>query len=100
TVDWSGLACELRHGATLEGTVEAVQARHDTTPSTVAVRFNRAQCNGKELTSISMVVVALAQAPEQVDVVPGVSFGPAAGPYDAPGSGAGGPISDMNTPRQ
>jgi hypothetical protein len=99
TVDWSGPGCVLRRGAALEGTVETVQPRNSSTPSSVALAFRRAQCNGGELTPMSLVIVALAQAPQQIEVVPGISFAPASGPYDAP-SRPTGAVSDMGSPRK
>jgi len=99
TVDWNGPDCVLRRGANLEGTVEAVEPRKGSNPATLAVAFRRAQCNGGELTPISLVVVALAQAPADMEVVPGVGFAPPSGPYDAP-SRSTGAVSDMNQPRK
>jgi hypothetical protein len=99
TVDWNGPDCVLRRGANLEGTVEAIEPRKGSNPATLAVAFRRAQCNGGELTPISLVVVALAQAPADMEVVPGVSFAPPSGPYDAPSRPAGA-VSDMSQPRK
>lgn len=100
TVDWAGADCVLRRGALLEGTVEAVQPHKDSTPSTLALGFRRAQCGGKDLTPMNMVIVALAQAPSQMEAVPGVGFNSPAGPYGTGGGPVGAPpLSDMNTPK-
>lgn len=68
TSDWKGPGCLLRQGATLQGTVEQAALRAGKSESRLVVSFHHAQCNGKAMQPLSLVVTAVAQYPAHVDV--------------------------------
>ncbi len=98
TVDWSGPGCVLRRGAIVEGEVEAAERRKGHAASSLALSFQRAQCNGSAMTQLSLSLVAVAEAPSAVEAVPGVQFTTASVSF---GSGivSNGGVTDMNLPR-
>jgi hypothetical protein len=64
TVDWNGPGCTLRTGSILEATVAVADRRSVGTPSRVALAFTKAQCNGPNLKTMNLLLVAVAQPPE------------------------------------
>jgi len=74
TVDWNSPGCILHSGAVLEATIEASQPRKESSRSTLAPSFRRAQCNGTGLQVFPLVVVAAAVPPEDWEAVPDVDI--------------------------
>jgi hypothetical protein len=70
TLDWNGLGCTLRTGATLEGTVEVAERRKGRSGSQLAVAFTKAQCNGSDLKPLGLLMAAVAQAPADWENTP------------------------------
>jgi hypothetical protein len=70
TLDWNGLGCTLRTGATLEGSVEVADRRKGHSESQVALTFTRAQCNGPDLKPMNLLLAAVAQPPLNWENVP------------------------------
>lgn len=68
TYDWKGPGCLLRKGATLMGTVEQAEMRSAKSESRLVMSFHEAQCNGKAMQPLPLVVTAVAQYPAQVNV--------------------------------
>jgi len=63
TLDWKGLGCTLRIGATLEATVVVAERRKGGSESQLALSFTRAQCNGSDLKQMELLLAAVAQPP-------------------------------------
>ena len=74
TLDWNGKDCVLRKGATLQGTVETSIPRVGKSESKLALSFDRAQCSGREMQQISLVLAAVAQPPSDWSVAPNAQF--------------------------
>ena len=74
TLDWKGLGCALRTGATLEATVEAADRRNGHSESQVALAFNRAQCGGPDLKPLHLLLAAVAQPPMNWENAPNASL--------------------------
>ncbi|HEY1985939.1 MAG TPA: hypothetical protein VGG85_11040 [Terracidiphilus sp.] len=64
TLAWNGPDCSLRAGSILEATVELAERHMDRTPSRLALSFTRAQCDGPDLKPMNLLLVAMAQPPE------------------------------------
>lgn len=74
TSDWSGQDCVLRKGATLQGTVEVSVPRAGKNESKLALSFNQAQCNGREMQPLALVLAAVAQPPSDWSMVPNAQY--------------------------
>lgn len=74
TQDWNGQDCVLRKGSVLEGTVEESIGRAGKTESKLALSFKRAQCNGREMQPMDLVLTVIAQAPTDWSKVPVAQF--------------------------
>lgn len=74
TLDWKGLDCTLRTGATLEGTVEAADRRTGHGGSRLALSFSKAQCNGSELKPLNLLLAAVAEPPQDWANMPDASL--------------------------
>ena len=74
TQDWNGLDCLLRKGAILEGTVEESISRQGNNESKLALSFKRAQCNGREMQPMDLVLTVIAQPPTDWSKVPNAQF--------------------------
>lgn len=70
TLDWNGLGCALKAGATLEATVEVAERRNGRKESQLALAFNRAQCNGRDLKPMRLLLSAVAKAPTDWENMP------------------------------
>lgn len=68
TTEWKGPGCHLRQGATLVGTVETAEMRTGKGESRLVMSFHEAQCNGKEMQPLPLVVTVVAQYPAQVSI--------------------------------
>lgn len=75
TVDWSGKDCILLRGATLEAAVVSAVPRKMGSESKLALAFNKAQCNGADLTPIDLVLAAVAGVPFNYANAPDSQFG-------------------------
>lgn len=71
TQDWKGQDCVLSKGATLEGKIEASVPRLDKNESKLALSFNQAQCNGREMQPLGLLLAAVAQPPTEWSTAPG-----------------------------
>ena len=60
TAQWQGPECVLYPGSVLEGKVEASEPRKNSGRSTLALSFDRAQCNSTDLRPFRLVLVAAA----------------------------------------
>lgn len=69
TAPWNGTGCELRPGAILEGHVltAAPFAKPEKT-SQVDLLFNKAQCAGREMGDVALILAAIAAPPEKIDL--------------------------------
>lgn len=74
TLDWKGTDCVLRKGATLQGTVEISVPRVAKNESQLALSFNQAQCNGREMQPLGLVLAAVAQPPSDWSLVPNAQY--------------------------
>src|ERR1700756_1742270 len=74
TLDWNGPDCTLRTGSTLEATVEIADPHKGRGESRLALAFTNAQCNGPDLTPMSLLLAALAEPPEDWTLVPNAEF--------------------------
>ena len=74
TLDWNGLGCALRTGATLEANVEVADRRKGRSESRLALAFTRAQCNGRDLKPMNLLMAAVAEAPAEWANKPDVSL--------------------------
>ena len=74
TQDWNGQDCLLRKGAILEGTVEEAISRQGNNESKLALSFKRAQCNGREMQPMDLVLTVIAQPPTDWSKVPNAQF--------------------------
>ena len=72
TLDWKGLGCTLRSGATLEGTGEVAERRKGRDKSQLALSFTRAQCNGPDLKFLRLLLAAVADPPADWKIRPTV----------------------------
>jgi hypothetical protein len=74
TLDWNGPDCTLRSGAILQATVEDVETRKVRGESRLALSFTDAQCDGKELKPMNLLLAAVAEPPEDWTQVPHTEF--------------------------
>jgi hypothetical protein len=74
TLDWDGLGCTLRTGATLEANVEVADRRKGRSESRLALAFTRAQCNGRDLKPMNLLLAAVAEAPAEWSNKPNISL--------------------------
>ncbi len=74
TLDWSGSDCVLRKGAILQATVEQSDPRKGRNESRLALSFDKAQCNGRDLQPIDLVLAAVADAPANWTNLPESQF--------------------------
>jgi hypothetical protein len=75
TQEWTGEGCLLRKGATLEGMVEELMPRVAKKESKVAVSFKQAQCNGRDMRPMDLVLTVIARAPDNSASAPNVQGG-------------------------
>jgi hypothetical protein len=69
--DWSGLGCNLRSGAIIEGSVVLANPRtRHIKSSQLALSFTSAQCGGMEMAPMRLMLAAVAAAPEEALPVP------------------------------
>jgi hypothetical protein len=74
TQDWKGQDCVLHSGATLEGTVEESVPRVGKGDSKLSLSFKQAQCNGREMQPLELVLAVIAQAPSDWSLVPSAQY--------------------------
>lgn len=74
TAQWQGPECVLYPGSVLEGKVEASEPRKSGGRSTLALSFDRAQCNSSDLRAFRLVLVAAAAPPNDWQDVPDVEI--------------------------
>ncbi|HEY2466353.1 MAG TPA: hypothetical protein VGI45_00755 [Terracidiphilus sp.] len=74
TAEWNGPGCVLHTGAVLEGRVETSEPRKSGSRSMLALSFDRAQCNGSDLRTFPLVLVAAAAPPNDWQDVPDVEI--------------------------
>ncbi len=74
TTEWKGPGCVLYPGAVLEGKVETSEPHKNGTRSTLALSFDRAQCNSSELQPLALVLVAAAAPPNDWRDVPDIEI--------------------------
>ena len=74
TQDWKGQDCVLSKGATLEGKIEISIPRLDKNESKLALSFNRAQCNGREMQPMGLLLAAAAQPPTEWSTAPNAQY--------------------------
>ena len=70
TQDWMGQDCQLRKGAVLGGAVEEFAPRVGKSESKVALSFKQAQCNGREMQPMDLVLTVIARAPDNAESTP------------------------------
>ncbi len=70
TTEWNGPGCLLHPGAVLEGKVETTEPHKKAGGSTLALSFDRAQCNSSDLQPYRLVLVAAAAPPNDWRAVP------------------------------
>jgi hypothetical protein len=70
TTEWNGPGCLLHPGAVLEGMVETTEPHKKGGSSTLALSFERAQCNSSDLQPYRLVMVAAAAPPNDWRAVP------------------------------
>lgn len=74
TLEWKGLGCRLRTGATLEAKVEVSERRKGRDGSQLALAFTKAQCDGPDLKPMNLLLAAVAQPPEDWSNAPNASL--------------------------
>src|SRR5262249_27631563 len=74
TSEWKGPGCVLHPGSVLEGTVESSEPRKNGGRSSLALSFDKAQCDGSELQPFHLVLVAAAAPPNDWRDVPDVEL--------------------------
>lgn len=74
TQDWKGQDCALQKGAILEGAVEESVPRLGKNESKLALSFKSAQCNGREMQPLDLVLTVIAQAPMDWSSLPDSQF--------------------------
>jgi hypothetical protein len=74
TAEWNGQGCVLHPGAVLEAKVEASEAPKNGSRSTLALSFDRAQCDSSELQPFRLVLLAAAAPPDDWRAVPEVEI--------------------------
>ena len=70
TSDWTEQNCALRKGATLEGKVEESVPRAGKTESKLALSFKQAQCSGRDMRPMDLILTVIARAPDIRDNAP------------------------------
>ena len=66
--DWNGSGCTLRHGSVIEAKVkEAVAHSKTNAESDLALAFPKAQCGGKELSEVNLVLAAVVASVDEKD---------------------------------
>jgi hypothetical protein len=70
TSDWAEQQCALRKGATLEGKVEESVPRAGKAESKLALSFKQAQCSGRDMRPMDLVLTVIARAPDVRDNAP------------------------------
>jgi hypothetical protein len=71
TQTWNGPDCTLRQGAVLEATVEESIPHSSKNESKLALSFKRAQCSGREMQPMDLVLTVVARPPTVAPVLSG-----------------------------
>lgn len=74
TQDWYGQECLLGKGAVLEATVEQAIPRQGKDESKLALSFKQAQCDGREMQPMDLVLTVIAQPPMDWSRIPNAQF--------------------------
>ena len=74
TAEWKGPGCVLFPGAVLEGKVQSSEPHKNGSRSSLALSFDRGQCNSSELQPLPLVLVAAAAPPDDWRDVPDVEI--------------------------
>jgi hypothetical protein len=74
TAEWTGPGCVLHPGAILEGRVETSEPSKNGSRSTLALSFDRAQCDSSEMQPFRLVLLAAAAPPDDWHGVPDVEI--------------------------